>query len=609
MRLKAWIPGLLLWLLMVIAFLGWRWTREIAPQGETPQAQGQQASGDAKSSPKSGTRRRERRVNERLWITANRMAILATTPEEQPFVTQALRLANHEVDLAFADAIRTAASNPPPDTPEIKQLTELKEKAEATLEADEQRVRQLTRALEAAREQDRDALEGQLEVAKAQLELSQDELEEAASDLEQAGGDPQARIQRLKAAHEAAQKDVQTLASQASKQEPLPSGGSLLGWSRQWNRLRNQGKQLALARKEVFDRAQRMSQRHAERARELAKNKEEREAVRRQAAGATPLDRSTSDDTVWTLKQILERQKSLSDMGRRLQDMQGLTEVYDNWSELVETRKRAALHKVLAECLGVLGVLMAVFLLDRLIDHLTRRAAQEQLRATTLSTLARFGIKLVGLLVIVFICFGVPSQLTTILGLAGAGLTVAMKDFIVAFFGWFVLMGRHGIRVGDWVEIKGVGGEVVEIGLMHTVLLETGSWTDAGHPTGRRVSFVNSFAVEGHYFNFSTTGQWMWDELSVVVPSGQDPYPIIDGIQKRVEEETRANARLAEKEWSQAASRYRVQSFSAVPGINVVPTSQGVEVRVRYITRAHERHETRRGLYSSVVEMLHGKRD
>jgi small-conductance mechanosensitive channel len=609
MRLKAWIPGLLLWLLMVIAFLGWRWTREIAPQGETPQAQGQQASGDAKSSPKSGTRRRERRVNERLWITANRMAILATTPEEQPFVTQALRLANHEVDLAFADAIRTAASNPPPDTPEIKQLTELKEKAEATLEADEQRVRQLTRALEAAREQDRDALEGQLEVAKAQLELSQDELEEAASDLEQAGGDPQARIQRLKAAHEAAQKDVQTLASQASTQEPLPSGGSLLGWSRQWNRLRNQGKQLTLARKEVFDRAQRMSQRHAERARELAKNKEEREAVRRQAAGATPLDRSTSDDTVWTLKQILERQKSLSDMGRRLQDMQELTEVYDNWSEQVETRKRAALHKVLAECLGVLGVLMAVFLLDRLIDYLTRRAAQEQLRATTLSTLARFGIKLVGLLVIVFICFGVPSQLTTILGLAGAGLTVAMKDFIVAFFGWFVLMGRHGIRVGDWVEIKGVGGEVVEIGLMHTVLLETGSWTDAGHPTGRRVSFVNSFAVEGHYFNFSTTGQWMWDELSVVVPSGQDPYPIIDGIQKRVEEETRANARLAEKEWSQAASRYRVQSFSAVPGINVVPTSQGVEVRVRYITRAHERHETRRGLYSSVVEMLHGKRD
>jgi len=250
-----------------------------------------------------------------------------------------------------------------------------------------------------------------------------------------------------------------------------------------------------------------------------------------------------------------------------------------------------------------------VFLACRLIDRVTHRVSQEMLRATTLGSLAKFGIQLVGLLIIVFVFFGVPSQLTTILGLAGAGLTVAMKDFIVAFFGWFMLMSRNGLRVGDWVEIKGVGGEVVEIGMMHTVLLETGSWSDAGHPTGRRVSFVNSFAIEGHYFNFTTSGQWMWDELSVLVPAGQDPYPIIDGIQKLVERETAANAQLAEKEWQQAASRYRVQTFSAVPGINVVPTSQGIEVRVRYITRAHERHETRRGLYNAVLELLHGKRE
>jgi small-conductance mechanosensitive channel len=211
--------------------------------------------------------------------------------------------------------------------------------------------------------------------------------------------------------------------------------------------------------------------------------------------------------------------------------------------------------------------------------------------------------------VILFVIFGMPSQTTTILGLAGAGLTVAMKDFIVAFFGWFVLMGKNGIRVGDWVEINGVGGEVVEVGLLKTVLLETGSWTDSGHPTGRRVSFVNSFAIEGHFFNFSTSGQWMWDELRVLIPAAQDPYPVIDGIQKLVENETQANAKSAEEEWQRATTRYRVQAFSAVPGINVVPTGGGIEVRVRYITRAYERHETRKRLYEAVVELMHGKRE
>jgi len=207
--------------------------------------------------------------------------------------------------------------------------------------------------------------------------------------------------------------------------------------------------------------------------------------------------------------------------------------------------------------------------------------------------------------VIVFIVLGMPTQTTTVLGLAGAGLTVAMKDFIVAFFGWFVLMGSNGIRVGDWVEIEGVGGEVVEVGLLKTVLLETGSWTDAGHPTGRRVSFVNSFAIEGHFFNFTTSGQWMWDELQVLIPGGQDPYPIIDGIQKLVEKETQSNSAKAEAEWQQAAAKYRVQAISAVPGINVRPTGSGVEVHVRYITRANERHEARKKLYEAVVEMMH----
>ena len=110
-------------------------------------------------------------------------------------------------------------------------------------------------------------------------------------------------------------------------------------------------------------------------------------------------------------------------------------------------------------------------------------------------------------------------------GLAGAGLTVSLKDFIVAFIGRFVLMGKNGIRVGDWVGINGVTGEVVELGLFHTVLLETGNWTESGHPTGRRMRFTNGYAVEGHYFNFSTSGQWLWDVLTVVLPRGQNLHP------------------------------------------------------------------------------------
>jgi small-conductance mechanosensitive channel len=267
------------------------------------------------------------------------------------------------------------------------------------------------------------------------------------------------------------------------------------------------------------------------------------------------------------------------------------------------------LHHLIECLLWILLVVFAVYLADRLIEHLFTGVTAENKRIDTLRAVVKFAAQGVGAIAIIFIILGMPTQTTTVLGLAGAGLTVAMKDFIVAFFGWFVLMGRNGIRVGDWVEINGVGGEVVEVGLLKTVLLETGSWADAGHPTGRRVSFVNSFAIEGHFFNFTTSGQWMWDELQVLIPPAQDPYPIIDGIQKLVEKETEANAGSAEAEWQQASARYKVKTLSAVPGINVRPTAAGIEVHVRYITRAYERHESRKRLYTAVVEMMHGKWD
>jgi hypothetical protein len=118
---------------------------------------------------------------------------------------------------------------------------------------------------------------------------------------------------------------------------------------------------------------------------------------------------------------------------------------------------------------------------------------------------------------------------------------------------------------------------------------------------------VNSYAVEGHYFNFSTTGQWLWDEIRIMVPSSENPYPIIDRIQQLVTAETEANARQAEQEWQRATSRYKVKSFSAVPAINVRPTTSGVEVLIRYITRAHERFAIRAKLYQAIVSLLHQK--
>ena len=249
---------------------------------------------------------------------------------------------------------------------------------------------------------------------------------------------------------------------------------------------------------------------------------------------------------------------------------------------------------------------LATMLLNLGIRHAIGRAKHgtDRHRLHQLHVIVRVAMQVAALLGILLIVFGPPTQLSTIIGLLTAGFTVVMKDFIVAFFGWFTLMGKNGISVGDWVEIEGVSGAVIEIGLLKTVLLELGNWTEVGHPTGRRVAFSNSFAMEGHYFNFSTSSQWLWDELQFTLPAEGDPYETAHKIRELVERETRADAAEAGKDWQSVTHRYGTREFSAAPAVNLRPGANGLEVVVRYIARAPQRNVVKAKLFDAVVDVL-----
>lgn len=612
MKTRRVIFGVVLLVLVAAAVAGVLWTRDLGQPVETEET-GKPTS--RKFLARNPATPQRPLVDQRPLLTARRIAAMASTPEEQALAHEAEKVGDHEVDLAFADAMRTAADNPPKLTPELKDMLDRKNKAEAALKADQDGIQELNKRLAAASTAQKDNLNDQIAVATAQMELDQDEFDDAGEDLERAGGDPQAKIKRLLAEHEAGHSEAGN--SNAMAAEVNYQAHTLLEAFRAWRQLRSKTAQLEDARQETLAKVQRLSARHESLEKPIEQEKEDRENAKQKAKGFSVGANSASHEdskaaakaALDSLKHFTDDQRNLADLGKRMEDEQELGDIYASWIGLVAVRERAALHNIVVAVLWILVVILVVYLAQHVIDRLFTGMTAENKRIDTLRSVVTFAAQVVGAIVILLIVLGMPTQTATILGFVGAGLTVALKDFIVPFFGWFVLMGSNGLHVGDWVEINGVAGEVVEIGLMRTVLLETGNWNDAGHPTGRKVAFPNSFAIEGHYFNFSTSSQWMWDELQLTIPSGNDPYMVIDGLQKLVTKETRATAQTAEKEWQHTTSRYRVKTFSAEPAINVRPTGSGVEVKVRYITRAHERHETRKHLYEAVFELMQGKRE
>ena len=594
-------------------------------------------------------------VDQSTYTTAQRLARLAETPDEQVYAQSALRVADHALAFAFTTALRNVEAHPPDLSPEALKIQDRLKKSQGLLDSDQQRVTELTGALAQAKEAQKDSLQDELDLATSQLDLDKDELDEANQDLVDAGGNPQKRIEALEQEH-----DAQVKARAAPVIAPGATASQLRGSLShfiEWIHLRQKWQELEDAQAASEHKAEDLTARRAALSTaldntkagisELAQHARSAQAAApgttpaTAAAAATPATAATPgaatpaaakppaasaaatpkpvppprvqhthEDAAALLNQtklIAADQKVLTLLDRRIADQRQLAGIYGQWSAAVIVQSHARAHTLLFNALIVIAVLLALQFLDGWLQRLLDNPKMDRRQVETLRSVTRVGLRVVAVIIILLILIGMPTQFGTMIGIVGAGLTVALKDFIVAFFGWLMLMGRNGIRLGDWVEINGVSGEVTELGMFHTVLMETGNWSDAGHPTGRRVTFTNSFAIEGHYFNFSTSGQWLWDELQVVVPAGQDPYPIVDSITKQVTEATAESARQAEQEWQRAVPAQRGKVFSGTPGISVKPVVGGVEIAIRYITRAHERFLLRAKLYQAAVDLLGGR--
>jgi small-conductance mechanosensitive channel len=550
-------------------------------------------------------------VDQRPWKTAETLAALAVSAEEREFAREAERLADHEVDQAFAQSLRQASAE---TTRELKgealtlqrRVTELQQ----TVKEDQARVAALTpkgglAAGGTAGSAGGGGVEGDdLEIAKAQLGLDQDELSDSMEDLARESGDQRIKIQQELSSREAAMKkydaqvaegDAQTAVISAAQYNTL--AGQISAWWAQRSRRRLIAQAEQLARADVVALTADHARLEAE-----AKAAEANAAASKAAA-------ESSSDRVNELRRMAAQRNILSIIDDRLGAQQQLVTLYVRWGKQVELQHKIVLHLMLQSLIWIATIFLLTLFAGWALQVALDRMWQDRRQRQTLRTILNVGTQLIGLLLVLLVIFGTPAQMPTILGLATAGLTVVFQDFIIAFCGWFVLMGRNGIRVRDWVEIDGVGGEVVKVGLFRTWLLETGNWTANGHPTGRRVSFLNGFAIRGKYFNFSTAGQWMWDEIKVSIPPGAQAYPLIEKIREAAVKATESDAKMAEEEWKRVTHEEGLPRFSATPSVDMRPAGAGVDIVVRYVTRAAVRLETRNRLFGTVVELMQGTRE
>jgi small-conductance mechanosensitive channel len=532
-------------------------------------------------------------VDQRPWQTAATLAARAQSAEEKDLARDAERLADHEVDQAFSQSLRQAGYEKPNLSGNAFALQQKVAKLQSTVKSDQARIAALTAAPKSGGEASDSS---DLELAKAQLGLDQNELSDSIEDLARESGDQRVKLQQELAARQAAMKQYRDSALQDDGQTAVASAERYRTLAQQvstFRSLRNR-KQLVLQAEQLAKAdAAALTGDHA-------RLSAEAEALDDKSAG------ESNSERIERLQQISAKQNILSILDDRLDTQQQLVALYGRWTAQIGIQQKIVVHLILQSLALIAAIGLLVVLAGWALQLVLEKMVRDPRQKETLKTVLNLGTQVAGLIFVVLVIFGVPQQMPTILGLATAGLTVVFQDFILAFCGWFVLMGPNGVRVRDWVEIDGVLGEVVQLGLFRTWLLETGNWTANGHPTGRRVSFLNGYAIRGKYFNFSTVGQWMWDEIKVNVPPAVGIHPLIERIYQATVKTTEADAKMAEQEWKRVTHEEGTPQFTAMPSVNLTPAGAGVDIVIRYITRAGVSVETRNRLFAMIIDLMQG---
>lgn len=164
----------------------------------------------------------------------------------------------------------------------------------------------------------------------------------------------------------------------------------------------------------------------------------------------------------------------------------------------------------------LLAILGGVLLLDLFIEQiLIHRSKKEQVFVAR--RLTRYLCMLLVLIVLTFFFFEDLRAIATILGLATAAVVIALQDLCSSFVGWFAIVLSSKIKIGDRVEVNGIRGDILDIQILRTTILETGNWLHTGDHTGRVVIIPNNFIFKHDVFNYSYLHPMIWERLDILV--------------------------------------------------------------------------------------------
>jgi small-conductance mechanosensitive channel len=249
------------------------------------------------------------------------------------------------------------------------------------------------------------------------------------------------------------------------------------------------------------------------------------------------------------------------------------------------------------------AILLIIFIVYVVQIWLNKYVGDSETRYRARKLLKNTGY-LISLLVILAIFSDQLGGLAIFLGAAGAGIAFALQEVIASFAGWIAISAGRFYQTGDRVQLGGIKGDVIDISVLRTTLMEVGEWVEADLHTGRIVRIANSFVFKEPVFNYSSSFPFLWDEIKIPIRHGCDFRLARELLQQVVEEVTGTVADAARISWDDVVRSYLIEEIELGPKTTMQITDNWLEFTVRYIVGYKNRRHIKDRLATRIMEEI-----
>ena len=194
------------------------------------------------------------------------------------------------------------------------------------------------------------------------------------------------------------------------------------------------------------------------------------------------------------------------------------------------------------------------------------------------------------------------GQLTVVFGVIGAGIAFALQEVIASVAGWLAISLGQFYSPGDRVQLGGIMGDVIDISILRTTVMEIGAWVKADLYNGRIVRIANSFVFKEPVYNYSGDFPFVWDEIIIPVKYGSDHHLAREILQQVAQEVVGEYISLAQTHWKQMVHKYLIEDARVEPAVTLVTTDNWIEFTLRYVVDYQYRRGKKDQLFTRILD-------